>query len=69
MQNEPNRRRETTWMRLSVLAFGLLVLVFLAAIDRPHWFEVRPATGTAAALAAAADAPATDRRQGWVASK
>ena len=31
-------------------AFGLTVLAFLTAIDRPEWFRLKPATGTAAAM-------------------
>jgi hypothetical protein len=37
------------------LAFGLAVLTYLVAIEHPHWFVLRPATGTAIALASAAD--------------
>lgn len=39
---------------LLLLGFGLAVLAFLVAIGRPHWFEVRPATGTAVAMSHAA---------------
>jgi hypothetical protein len=42
---------------LMLLAFGLFILAYLVAIDRPHWFRVKPATGTAAAMAIAADVP------------
>ncbi|SEN07953.1 hypothetical protein SAMN05192583_1969 [Sphingomonas gellani] len=42
---------------LILLTFGLLVLAFLVAIDRPHWFTVKPATGTAAAMSYAGQAP------------
>ena len=38
------------------LAFGLIVLAYLVAIERPQWFVLRPATGTAIALASAAEA-------------
>lgn len=38
-----------------VLAFGLGALAFLIAIERPHWFRLRPASGTAAAMWHAAD--------------
>jgi hypothetical protein len=43
------------WGRLALLMFGLTVLAFLAAIDRPGWFRVKPATGTAAAMVYASD--------------
>lgn len=43
------------WGRLALLIFGLTVLAFLTAIDRPEWFRLKPATGTAAAMAYAAD--------------
>lgn len=36
---------------LMMLSFGLVVLGYLVAIDRPEWFSVRPASGTAAAMA------------------
>jgi len=31
------------------------VLAFLTAIDRPEWFHLKPATGTAAAMVYASD--------------
>lgn len=40
---------------LLILAFALAALAFLVAIDRGHWFRLRPASGTAAAMAHAAD--------------
>ena len=40
-----------------VLAIGVGSLAFLVAIDRPHWFELRPVSGAAAAMAAAATRP------------
>jgi len=40
-----------------IVGFGLGCLAFLVAIDRPHWFELRPATGTATALSHAAQRP------------
>jgi len=43
------------WGRLALLLFGLTVLAFLTAIDRPEWFHVKPASGTAAAMAYASD--------------
>ncbi len=42
---------------LSLLGFGLALLAFLIAIDRPQWFVLRPASGTAAALAKASVKP------------
>lgn len=46
---------------LLMLGFGLSVLAFLIAIDRPEWFHLRPATGTAAAMAHAS-APTHSRQ-------
>jgi hypothetical protein len=43
------------WGRLALLVFGLTVLAFLTAIDRPEWFHLKPATGTAAAMSYASD--------------
>lgn len=40
---------------LALLAFGLGILAFLIAIDRPEWFTLRPASGTAAAMSKASD--------------
>jgi hypothetical protein len=40
---------------LIMLVFGLSILAVLVAIDRPHWFHLKPATGTATALSIAAD--------------
>jgi hypothetical protein len=42
---------------LLMLAFGLGVLGFLVAIERPQWFVVRLASGTARAMSMASDAP------------
>ncbi|HEX7854312.1 MAG TPA: hypothetical protein VF503_11510 [Sphingobium sp.] len=39
---------------LMLLAFGLSVLAFLVVIDRPQWFELRPASGVASAISQAA---------------
>jgi len=39
---------------LAMLVFGLAILAYLVAIDRSGWFHLRPATGTAAAMAEAA---------------
>ena len=46
---------------LTALVFGLAVLAFLVAIDRPHWFKLKPISGTAAAMAYAADGGSVDR--------
>ena len=43
------------WGRLALLMFGLTVLAFLTAIDRPEWLRLKPATGTAAAMVYASD--------------
>ncbi len=56
MQN-PNRRRNpgSALSSAIVLAFGLLSLAFLVAIDQEHWFHIKPASGTANAMALASD--------------
>lgn len=45
------------WGRLALLVFGLTILAFLTAIDRPGWFELKPATGTATAMVRGSDQP------------
>ena len=61
MQTPPssNASKITPTVRasLSLLGFGLALLAFLIAIDRPQWFVLRPASGTAAALAKASVKP------------
>ena len=32
------------------MGFGLALLLFLVAIERQNWFELKPATGTAEAM-------------------
>ena len=44
-------------LSLGILGFGLACLAYLVAIDRPHWFVLKPATGTAAAMAKASVPP------------
>jgi hypothetical protein len=46
---------ETVRASLIMLSFGLAVLTFLVAIERPQWFHIQPGTGTALALAQGAD--------------
>lgn len=41
--------------RLLLVAFGLGILAFLVAIDRPEWFHIRPASGGAAAMSLGAN--------------
>jgi len=43
-----------------LLAFGVGTLLFLIAIEHQDWFEVRPASGTAAALSYASERPAQE---------
>ena len=50
--NTPDGPHAPGWMRAGLLAFGLFVMAFLIAIDRPHWFHVKPLTGTALAMSA-----------------
>ena len=40
---------------LFVLCFGVGLLAFLIAIDRPHWFSLHPATGVAKAMSLAGE--------------
>lgn len=51
---EDARHRLTGTMGL--MGFGMAILAFLVAIDRPQWFHIRPATGTSLALSHAMDA-------------
>jgi hypothetical protein len=46
---------------LIMLAFGLATLAFLVAIDRPEWFELRPVSGTAAAMSNAGTQAAAEQ--------
>lgn len=46
-RREAQRRFQET---AGLFLFGLAVLAFLVAIDRPEWFHIRPATGTSVAL-------------------
>jgi len=60
MHSSNNRDRyavlETWGGSWKFLAFGLAILAYLIAIEHPHWFVLRPATGTAIAMASAAEA-------------
>lgn len=53
--HDDERPLNPLWGRLALLMFGLTVLAFLTAIDRPEWFRLKPATGTAAAMVYASD--------------
>jgi hypothetical protein len=48
------RLLETVRASLIMLAFGVAVLVFLIAIERPQWFHIQPGTSTALAISKAA---------------
>ena len=37
------------------VCFGLFILLFLIAVDRPHWFQLKPMSGVANALSLASD--------------
>ncbi|MFN3434924.1 MAG: hypothetical protein ACK4ZY_11060 [Sphingomonas sp.] len=54
-RNRNDSELHPLWGRLALLIFGLTVLAFLTAIDRPEWFRLKPATGTAAAMVYASD--------------
>lgn len=56
-EDNPRTRRERLRGSVALLLFGLATLAFLVVIDRPQWFELHPATNTAAAMAHAAEAP------------
>ena len=64
------RLRESLGSTLFVLCFGIGLLAFLIAIDRPHWFSLRPMTGVAKAmsLAGSATPPADTTSAGHTAS-
>jgi hypothetical protein len=53
--NDKNRQAPHDTLRGSLLflVFGISMLAFLIAIDRPEWFVLKPATGTAVAMSAA----------------
>ena len=55
-------KQSTTWPSVFILAFGVIALAFLVAIDRQTWFHIRPATGTAAAMSKASDRVIDDRQ-------
>lgn len=59
MNQSDNKDRRTMIEKaagsLMLLCFGLGSLAFLIAIDRAEWFAVRPASGTAMAMAQASD--------------
>lgn len=47
--------RQSFWASLMLLCFGLGVLAFLVTIERVNWFQIKPASGTAAAMAKASE--------------
>jgi hypothetical protein len=58
--SDDDQRRDpvkSAYGSMILLVFGLAVLAFLVAIDRPHWFELRPVSGAAAAMSYAAQPP------------
>ena len=54
MENNPRgRRRESDHSLMSSLflfGFGVMLLLFLVAIEHQNWFHIRPGSGTAAAM-------------------
>lgn len=63
---KPNDRNDgqptkAIWGTVLPLLFGLAVLTFLTVIERQSWFHIRPASGTAMALAYASDSSAKPR--------
>ncbi|MEG3174932.1 hypothetical protein U1872_01720 [Sphingomonas sp. RB3P16] len=73
MQESTPSHRPSTRDRLrasfTLLGFGIMLLAFLVAIERPQWFKLRPASGTAAALSKASIPPATHSAPAQVASQ
>lgn len=54
--------RESLGSTLFILCFGLGLLAFLIAIDRPHWFQLRPMSGVAKAMSLAGEAQTAERQ-------
>lgn len=46
----PGRARGEFRGRFELVAFCLALLVFMIAIGRPEWFELRPASGSSLAM-------------------
>lgn len=59
--NDSKSSRASVRSGLFILAFGLCILGYLVSIDHPEWFQLRPATGTAMAMAHASDNPSHDQ--------
>jgi hypothetical protein len=58
--SDDDQRRDpvkSAYGSMMLLVFGLAILAFLVAIDRPHWFKLRPVSGAAAAMSYAAQSP------------
>jgi hypothetical protein len=58
--SDDDQRRDpvkSAYGSMMLLVFGLAILAFLVAIDRPHWFKLRPVSGAAAAMSYAAQPP------------
>ena len=67
--SQNNREDEVSFVERSigsvmVMTFGIGSLAFLVAIDRPHWFHIRPVSGAAVAMAYAAEPAAAEKRDG-----
>lgn len=62
--DDQDRRKSLESVRssLGMLAFGFFMLAFLVAIDRPEWFNLRPVSGTAAAMSKASHAASHDQQ-------
>lgn len=48
---------------LAMFCFGLTILAYLVAIERPQWFSLRPVSGAAMAMSLAGDE--AGQRQGY----
>lgn len=56
----PDKESSNFRGRFELVSFCLALLIFMIAIGRPEWFELRPASGSSLALYHAAQtAPAT----------
>jgi hypothetical protein len=52
-EEEKKNKVERLHATLMLIAFGLTVLAFLVAIERPEWFHIRPVSATAMAMSLA----------------
>lgn len=63
------KARESLGSTIFILCFGIGLLAFLIAIDRPHWFQLRPMSGVAKALSLAGEVQTADARRASATSR